>query len=283
MVHPLLDKLPEQQRKITDVSNEAAPSVPVTTPASSKPIRTRPPPQQVRFRPQYGPAAAATNTATPPTKTARPPQPPLEKPQTLVQFRQSMRKFKVGPDGDNTFSVVDDGGFSKPFVYGRLNNDSVTLLSSLGITNETFLRKQNEYLEKLGKAHTKYETAFEVLSAIGKYEEAERVLLDGLDHPQVQKNIKAAIGKEIAAFKKENEKKKIRMVVEESRLVFGVCDPLGILKAGEVFAKFTMTRGGPRALHGTYVLVYRNPCMHPGKCWNDLSIQSAHTDTQVIA
>lgn len=268
MVHPLLDKLPEQQRKIADDSKEAAPSVPATTPTKSKPIRTRPPPQPVRFRPQSGRAAAATHTATLPKKTASPPQPPLEKPQILVQFRHSMRKFKVGADGDNTFSVVDDGGFSKPFVCGRLNNDSVTLLSSLGITSETFLRKQNEYLEKLGSAHTKYETAFEVLSAIGKHEEAERVLLDGLDHPQVQRNIKAAIGKEIVAFKKENEKKKIRMVVEKSRYVFGVCDPLGILKAGEVFAKFTMTRGGARALHGIYVLVYRNPCMHPGKCCN---------------
>lgn len=267
MVHPPLDKLPNEQRKFLDNGRDATSSAPVETPARSKPARTRPPPQPDRFRPQAGQAAASTDTATPPMKMAPPPQPPLEKPQVLVHFRHSMRKFKVGADGDNTFSVVDDGGFSKPFVYGRLNNDVVTLLSSLGITNETFLRKQNEYLEKLGRAHTNYETAFAVLSAIGKYEEAERVLLDGLDHPQVQRSIKAAVSKEIAAFKKEgNEKKKIRMVVEKSRYVFGVCDPLKILKAGEVFVNFTMTRGGARALHAVYVLVYRNPCLHPGPC-----------------
>ena len=277
MVHPPLDKLPESQRKTLDNGREAAHSTPVETPARSKPARTRPPPQPARFRPQSGQATAGTNTATLPAKMAPPPQPVLEKPQILIQFRHSMRKFKVGADGDNTFSVVDDGGFSKPFAYGRLNNDSVTLLSSLGITNETFLRKQNEYLEKLERAHTNYQTAVEVLSAIGKYEEAERVLLDGLDHPQVQKSIKAAIGKEIAAFKKEgNETQKIRMVVEKSRLVFGVCDPLGVLKAGEIFANFTMSREGPRALHGIYVLVYRNPCMHPGQCSNGLRIQVTH-------
>src|SRR5258706_9429835 len=171
MVHPPLDKLPEQQRKIVDNSKAAAPSATVT---KSKPARTRPPPQPDRFRPQAARAAAATNTATPPKKTAPSPQLPLEKPQTLVQFRHSMRKFKVGADGDNTFSVVDDGGISRPFVYGRLNNDSVTLLSSLGITNETFLRNHSEYLEKLGSAHTKNETAFEVLSALGKHEEPDR-------------------------------------------------------------------------------------------------------------
>ena len=266
MVHPPLDKLPGEQRKTLNDGREATPSAPVETAARSKPARTKPPPPPARFRSRAG-QAAATNTATLPVKDAPPPQSPLEKPQILVHFRHSMRKFKVGADGDNTFSVVDDGGFSKPFVYGRFNNDAVTLLSSLGITNETFFRKQSEYLEKLERAHTNYETAFEVLSAIGKHEEAERVLLDGLDHPKVQRSIKAAISKEIAAFKKEgNEKKKIRMVVEKSRYVFGVCDPLGILKAGQVFANFTMTRGGVRALHGIEVLVYRNPCMHPGWC-----------------
>src|SRR5258708_28368303 len=137
MVHPSLDKLPEEQRKTLDNSTETSPSVPVETPVTSKPVRTRPPPQPARFRPQAGKAAAATNTATLPAKTAPPPRQPLEKPQVLVQFRHSMRKFKVGSEGDNTFSVTDDGGISKPFVLGRLNNDAVTLLSSLGITNET--------------------------------------------------------------------------------------------------------------------------------------------------
>jgi len=95
MVHPLLDKLPEQQRKIADNSKEAAPSVPVTTPAKSKPIRTRPPPQPVRFRPQSGRAAAQPILLLH-QENGSPPQPPLEKPQILVQFRHSMRKFKVG-------------------------------------------------------------------------------------------------------------------------------------------------------------------------------------------
>jgi len=131
MVQPPLDKLPEEQRKPSITGEMPLLLGPPQSkqPARSKPARTRPPPQPARFRPQAGQAAASTNTASPPAKMAPPPRSPLEKAQVLVQFRHSMRKFKVGADGDNTFPVVDDGGFRKPFVYGRLNNDVATLLS----------------------------------------------------------------------------------------------------------------------------------------------------------
>jgi regulator of nonsense transcripts 1 len=60
----------------------------------------------------------------------------------LAEFRKSMKKFKA--TSDYSFSVV---GYSKPYSFGRLNNDIVVLLSSLGITDEKFLEKQAAYFE----------------------------------------------------------------------------------------------------------------------------------------
>ena len=58
----------------------------------------------------------------------------------LVHFRESMKKFKTTLD--TTFSVV---GHSMPYKFGRLNNDVVVLLASLGVSNEKLLEKQDQY------------------------------------------------------------------------------------------------------------------------------------------
>jgi hypothetical protein len=98
----------------------------------------------------------------------------------LVHFRKSMKKFNTSTT--NTFSVVD---YSMPYAFGRLNNDIIVLLSSLGVTNEKLLAKQEEYFRWIEEAATNHSRAVDFLSCIGKYEDAERVLLDGLDDPRV--------------------------------------------------------------------------------------------------
>lgn len=60
----------------------------------------------------------------------------------LAQFRKSMKKFTTTTD--HTFSVV---GHSRPYTFGRLNNDIIVLLSCLGVTNEKLLNKQDEYFQ----------------------------------------------------------------------------------------------------------------------------------------
>lgn len=62
-----------------------------------------------------------------------------------------------------------------------------------------------------------------------------------------------------------------RILVPESRLLFGVCDPSskahvkGKLKPGTCFVRITLDGGGEaRTLVNTEVLVTRNPCLHPG-------------------
>ncbi|KAI0782921.1 RNA-directed RNA polymerase [Abortiporus biennis] len=177
-----------------------------------------------------------------------------------VHFRKSQKKFTA--TGNNTFSVVN---YSVPYAFARLNNDIVVLLSSLGVTTEKFVAKQREYFQWITEASTEWEVAFDFLSALGKYNLAERVLLDGIDDDRIQGEIHRLQRAEMASFKK-NERLRVRTLVQKSRFLFGVCDPYGVLKPGEVHVRLTIPRKGAASLTNVDVLVVRNPCLHPGDC-----------------
>lgn len=184
--------------------------------------------------------------------------------QHLVHFRKSMKKFSTTTD--HTFSIVN---YSKPYSFGRLNNDVIVLLSSLGITNEKLLAKQLQYFQWISDASKDPMKAFDLLSSIGEYDLAEKVLLNGLDDPKVSGKINSIQLSEIAKFKNDRGKGKSRIFVRDSRRLFGVCDPFQVLKEGEVQIRITAARKGQSTpIHGD-VLVVRNPCLHPG-------ISSAH-------
>ena len=180
--------------------------------------------------------------------------------QCVAQFRASQKKFRATTD--NTFSVV---AYSVPYSYARLNNEIVVLLSSLGISSETFLQRQSHYHTWIREATTDWHVAFNILYALKQYEAAERLLLDGLEFPEVQKKIRSAQTAEIGSFKK-NDKFRARMIIPKSRFLFGICDPYGVLNEGEVHVRVSEPRKGVTTLKNIEVIVVRNPCLHPGDC-----------------
>lgn len=153
--------------------------------------------------------------------------------------------------------------------FGRLNNDIIVLLSSLGITDEKLLAKQEAYFKWIMDATTDPVAAVDFLSSMNEYATAERVLLDGLDAPKVTSAIRSLQLKEIGSFKNDRNKDRSRMIVQKSRLIFGVCDPFGVLKEGEVHIRITTARKGPSTPIHADVLVVRNPCLHPG-AWSSI-------------
>ncbi|KAJ4468847.1 RNA dependent RNA polymerase-domain-containing protein [Lentinula aciculospora] len=180
----------------------------------------------------------------------------------FIEFRKSMKKFRSTID--NTFAVV---GYSTPYAFGRLNNEIVVLLSSLGITNEAFLAKQQTYFTWIEQATSNPIKGFEFLASLGpKYlADAERLVLDGFT-PELLRKIRAAQNSELAAFKKNDDstKERVRMLVHKSRRLYGVCDPHRVLKEGEVHVRVLTSRNGSSTIFGTDVIVVRNPCLHPG-------------------
>lgn len=61
----------------------------------------------------------------------------------LVYFRPSMKKFD---STDEQFCIVE---YSKPYTFGRLNEQIVILLHSLGVDDENLMAVQQEYLAML--------------------------------------------------------------------------------------------------------------------------------------
>ncbi|KAK4171061.1 putative RNA-dependent RNA polymerase 2 [Triangularia setosa] len=106
-------------------------------------------------------------------------------------------------------------------------------------------------------------TAFKFLSYVNMPELAERVLIeDNLD--QVQSKIKALVKAEYGKMLNKRDEQKYRILIPQSRLLFGVCDVWNVLKEGECAVKITLFEGGqPVVLKGMEVLVTRNPCLHP--------------------
>jgi hypothetical protein len=192
----------------------------------------------------------------------------------LVQFRKSMNKFKATED--RTFSVVE---YSQPFTFGRLNNDIIVLLSSLGITNDKLLAKQAEYFQWIADASHDVTRAIDFVSCLAqhpfdrstdetnsgeKLSLIENILLKGLDDHSISGKVRKLQMSEVAGFRKlENNKSRSRMIIHKSRLLFGVCDPFGVLKEGQVHIRITTRRGASTPINCD-VLVVRNPCLHPG-------------------
>ncbi|KAF8217409.1 RNA dependent RNA polymerase-domain-containing protein [Mycena galopus ATCC 62051] len=186
----------------------------------------------------------------------------------LVHFRRSMKKFTATQN--TTFSVVDH---SAPYCFGRLNNDIIVLLSSLGITDDALLAKQEAYFQWIRDAATDPVAALDFLTSMGEHSLAERVLLDGLDDAKIAAAVRGLQSREIGSFKNDRNKDRSRMIVKKSRLIFGVCDPFSVLKEGEVSIRITTARKGPSTPIHADVLVVRNPCLHPGDC---LKLRAVH-------
>ncbi|KXT15516.1 hypothetical protein AC579_3380 [Pseudocercospora musae] len=184
---------------------------------------------------------------------------------TQVLFRHSMKKLKGVKD--LSFSVVEH---SKPYTFGFLNDEIVILLNALGVSTDTILGKQREYMILLDKAYSgEPRAAFQFLSYQNELDLAEQLLIEGFH--SVRKPLRKLVRTEHSRMLNKYEEQRCRIMLTQSRLLFGVCDPTGRdgsvskLPPGTCFVRITLDGDGePRTLINTEVLVTRNPCLHPG-------------------
>ena len=158
----------------------------------------------------------------------------------------------------------------KPYAFGYLNDETVLLLHSLGITASTLLQKQSAHLHFLSEVFQgDTRQAFRFLGFCNRLDVAEKMLMNGFDSEQ--KTIRRLVKEEHTKMLNKREEQRCRILIPESRLLFGVCDPTakngkpGLIREGCCFVRITHDIDGEaKTLVNTEVLVTRNPCLHPG-------------------
>lgn len=92
---------------------------------------------------------------------------------------------------------------------------------------------------------------------------AEALLIEGVE--KVRPQVRALVNQEEQKSLNKKKGQRCRIMVPQSRLIFGVCDPYDVLREGQCFVRITHDGDGvARTVTGTEVLVTRNPCLHPG-------------------
>ena len=132
------------------------------------------------------------------------------------------------------------------------------LLSSLG------LAKQEEYFQWVSGLSKDLMKAVDFLTCLGHCPLSEKVLLNGLDDPDVMKEIRRLQSSEVFKSRDETTKKyKSRIMIHKSHRLFGVYDPFQVLNEGEVHIYTTTSPKGFATLIHDDVIIVRNPCLHP--------------------
>ena len=143
-------------------------------------------------------------------------------------------------------------------------------MHTLGISQDTLLRRQQDHLEFIRNvSHGDPRAAFQFLSYYSRLDLTEKLLLEGVE--AVQPTLRGLVKQEYAKMLNKRDEQRCRILIPQSRLLFGVCDILsknghsGKLKEDECFVRITDDgTGTPRTIINTEVLVTRNPCLHPG-------------------
>lgn len=173
--------------------------------------------------------------------------PKLKETEQLV-IRPSMKKFGPGRKPFRELWLCDH---SRPYTFGHLNRQFITLLSSLGVKDEMFLHIQTEHFERLQNIQLNPEAAFEMLLLDNQPELASLCMnLESL------KKYSSQLSKVRTKFVSKLDK--LRLPIAKSRNVFGVCDPTGTLQYGQCYFRYT-EHGNPKTLQGK-VVVTKNPC-----------------------
>ena len=171
-----------------------------------------------------------------------------------ILIRDSQKKFDTFENSPQTrfFEVCNYAKFIKCY----LNRQIILLLSSLGIKDEIFLKKLNNFNNSLAKEDF-------VISLI-TYEHWNSMLFRMLNSGINQSNdrlMRFVVSSNKDILYKEL-KKRTRIFIEEGAYVIGIMDEFGILDYGEAFLRVKNEKYN--LILDKKCAVTKCPCLHPG-------------------
>lgn len=176
-----------------------------------------------------------------------------------LSLRKSMQKFEA----DST--SLDVLSWSK-YHPCYLNRQIIILMSTLGIDDSVFEKKQKEILAQLDSIMMDQEKAREAMEWIshGEITNVLREMLFCGFSPDSEPFLSMML-QTIRASKLLDLRTKTRIYVEKGRCMLGCLDETGTLEYGQVFVQYS----DPKSWETCHVFqgkvaVCKNPCLHPG-------------------
>ncbi|GAX84397.1 hypothetical protein CEUSTIGMA_g11819.t1 [Chlamydomonas eustigma] len=181
-------------------------------------------------------------------------------PPGLIQIRPSAKKF------DSIHTDVEVVQVAS-FVPGFINRQIIILLLALGLSGDVFLRRATSMIGDLDSMLSTTSKAVQIVKGMGYLPASmSRVVLASLSAGfQVSEPMLQSLLQYMRAHALLQLRRKTRIYLEHSAFLFGVLDEIGVLNENQVFLQYQ--RPGmetPQVLSGVWVLVTKNPCLHPG-------------------
>lgn len=191
---------------------------------------------------------------------------------STIVVRPSMKKFAT-----ESFPNLYVCDYSRPFSFGHLNRQFIVLLSGLGVPDSVFEDIQNEHFRRVSRMLYDHDAALMLLEWRNRASELaceildEDADLDESNEVDVQDSVRPQylhlrpLQQRLIA-----ESPKLRILVPESRNIFGVAEPPrfcsrtgkrlpGVLRSGECFVRLSVHGKYPKSLQ-QWVVVSKNPC-----------------------
>ncbi|XWS22973.1 hypothetical protein CRYUN_Cryun29cG0081500 [Craigia yunnanensis] len=175
-----------------------------------------------------------------------------------LSLRRSMSKY----ESENT--KLDVLAWSK-YQPCFLNRQLITLLSTLGVPDHAFEKKQREAVAQLNAILTnplKAQEALELMSPGENTNILKEMLLCGYK-PDAEPFLSMML-QTFRASKLLELRTKTRIFVQNGRSMMGCLDETRTLDYGQVFVRYSGSRSEQCVTVEGMVVVAKNPCLHPG-------------------